>query len=398
MITHLYLHSPFCRAVCPYCDFHVVGWGPAVVEPYLARLAGEIASEAEFHGGAPPLTVYFGGGTPSLLPATALERVVAAITTGWGWPPEEATIEANPDDVTPAALASWRELGFNRVSLGVQSFDDSALSALGRRHTAAAAIAAVDVALDSGLEVSVDLITSIPLDGGRTHDSRGDLEVLGRAGVPHVSAYSLTVEPGSRFHRWGVIVDPDADADAFAAVPESLAVYGLERYEVSNYARPGHESRHNLAYWENRHYAGLGPSAGGHYPALRHPVGVLGERRTNPRLRQWLAGAAAEILPLSARDLAADCLLMGLRLRKGLDLRDVALRTGLDLENLLAAEIGELVKAGNLELDLSTLRATEKGLWHLDGVSAALLEALAEAVASGLRLDHRPADPGHRRL
>lgn len=376
MIAHLYLHSPFCRTICPYCDFHVVGWGASVVEPYVARLAREIADQAEAHGGSPPRTCYFGGGTPSLLPAHALERIVAAIAAGWGWPAREATIEANPDDVTPAALATWRELGFTRVSIGVQSFDDAALRVLGRVHTGHAARAAVEAALESGLEVSADVITSVPLGSGRTLDTRPDLDQLARAGVPHVSAYSLTIEPGTRFHRQGVQVDPDADADAFAAVAETLGAHGLHRYEVSNHARPGHESAHNLAYWENRHYAGLGPSASGHYPPPGRRPGALGERRKNPPLRQWLAGEPADALPLEARELAAECLLMGLRLRRGIDLAGLAERTGLDVAAVLASPIASLIQDGKVELNGAILRATEAGLWSLDRVTARLLDGL----------------------
>ena len=354
----------------------MVGWGAAVVEPYVARLTREIAAQSTVYGRSPPLTVYFGGGTPSLLPAHALERIVAAIAAGWGWPAREATLEANPDDVTPAALAAWRELGFTRVSIGVQSFADAALRILGRTHTGRAARAAVDQALRSGLEVSTDVITSVPLGGGRTLDSRSDLDLLARAGVAHVSAYSLTVEPGTRFHRQGLQVDPDADADAFAAVAETLGAHGLQRYEVSNHARPGHESLHNLAYWENRHYAGLGPSASGHYPAPPRQPGVLGERRKNLPLRQWLAGEPAAAIPLAARELAAECLLMGLRLRRGVDLASVTERTGLNLAVILAAPIASLIRSGRLELTGQILRATEAGLWSLDSVTARLLDRL----------------------
>ncbi|CAN5674376.1 radical SAM family heme chaperone HemW [soil metagenome] len=370
MPRSLYLHVPFCPIICPYCDFHKMKRGGGLVEAYLGRLEEEArALHAEFPTTLD--TIYLGGGTPSVLSDEELARVVGLFEKTWGWPArEETTLEADPLTFDGARLEAFRALGVSRLSIGLQSTQDGVLGFLGRRHNGEEGLAAVEMALAAGFEVSADLITAVPSGGDANpeQDAQGDLHALAATGVPHVSVYTLTIEENTPFHRRGVAVDPDREAADYALAGEVLAGYGLRRYEVSSHARPCHESRHNQAYWRMDHYLALGPSASAFVP------GAPPERRVNRGIKGWLAGEAAERIPVSPQAFAEDALMAGLRTRLGVDLGELARRSSFPVLGHYRPLIARLVGEGLLELEGVQLRATETGLWQLDGIVRAFFD------------------------
>lgn len=262
---HLYVHVPFCARRCVYCDFSIAVRSSVPVGEYVAAIERELrtrhaASELDLE------TLYLGGGTPSKLGGPGVAQLIDSIRDRAHIRKDaEVTIEANPEDVNAEAVSAWRAAGVNRVSLGVQSFDDQVLRWMHRTHDAAAAVTAVQVLLEGGISnVSLDLIFAVP--GDLQRDWRRDLERALELGIPHVSLYGLTVEPHTPLGRWvarrETSESPDEEYEAeFLLAHERLTTAGLEHYEVSNYGMPSHHSRHNWAYWQRRPYAGLGPSA-----------------------------------------------------------------------------------------------------------------------------------------
>ncbi|MEX2541063.1 MAG: radical SAM family heme chaperone HemW [Trueperaceae bacterium] len=359
MPAALYLHVPFCPQICPYCDFHKMLRNEGLVEAYLNRLEQEIAETAVRYPG-PLDTIYLGGGTPSGLSDAELDRIVSAIDAAWGFPARrETTLEADPLTFDPARLRFFRELGFSRLSIGLQSTQDRVLKRLGRRHTAGEGLEALGWAMEAGFEASADLITAV--DG---QDSAADLRALAVTGVPHVSVYTLTIEPYTPFALRGVTVDEERAADDYELAAAMLGEHGLERYEVSSHARPGHESRHNQVYWHGRHFLGIGPSAAGFLPSLDGP----GERVSNQQLKGWLDGAEPRRERLTANDYALERLMTGLRTRLGVDLSDVLERSGVDVAERFAGTLEPLYRQRLLELEQGRLRATDEGLIRLDAM------------------------------
>jgi oxygen-independent coproporphyrinogen III oxidase len=284
--VHLYLHVPFCARRCSYCDFAIA----VRREVPSARYAESVLREWEgwqAHpgwAGSPRLdTIYFGGGTPSLLAPEALARILGRITSDRALAPgAEVTLEANPDDVTPGRAAAWRSLGITRVSLGAQSFDPRVLEWMHRTHRAGQAAEAVTILRAAGIEdLTLDLIFALPDDLER--DWEADLDQALALEPGHLSLYGLTVEDHTPLGRWvarGAVrpVNEERYAREFLAADRRLAAAGFEHYEVSNYARPGRRARHNSAYWRRLPFIGLGPSA---------HSGLAGERRWN--IREWTA-------------------------------------------------------------------------------------------------------------
>ncbi|PNY80862.1 radical SAM family heme chaperone HemW [Deinococcus koreensis] len=377
VIRHLYVHVPFCPSICPYCDFHVLTRRAGLVERYLAKLDEEAARLADTYDTQLD-TVYLGGGTPSFLRDAELGALVGSVQRHLGWGALENTLEVNPGTVSPERAALWRTLGLGRASVGVQSLDDATLKFLGRQHDAAQARSAVSTLVDAGFRVSGDLITAVP---GQPLDA--DIHGLVELGVGHVSAYTLTVEPGTEFARRGVTVQEDDERAGFERTEELLTAHGFERYEISNYARPGEGSRHNLSYWQGRTYLGLGPGAAGHYPATPGADGrwlmadgekILSVRRTNPHLHEWLAGAVGEDEGVGAEDYVTDALFMGLRLRSGIDLAGLSRRSGIDVRERYRSPLAHNVSRGLLALEGDQLRATPQGWWVLNRVVTDFLE------------------------
>jgi putative oxygen-independent coproporphyrinogen III oxidase len=246
-IPHLYVHVPFCPSICPYCDFHILERRAGMVEAFLSELERDAAQLEHLYDRGELRTVYLGGGTPSFLRDAEITKLVQIIRKHFGWASQEATLEVNPGTVTKARAQLWRDLGFSRASLGVQSTQDHVLKFLGRTHDSRQAFSALEILLEAGFRVSADAITAVP-----DQDVERDLRALAGLGLEHMSCYTLTIEEGTPFARQGVTVREEDEERSLELAENILLEYGLVRYEVSNHAKPGFESRHNIAYWQNR--------------------------------------------------------------------------------------------------------------------------------------------------
>jgi putative oxygen-independent coproporphyrinogen III oxidase len=376
----LYIHWPFCLAKCPYCDFNSHVRDELPQRRFRDALRAELAWEAARLGPRPLASVFFGGGTPSLMAAETVADLLADATRLF--PPVadvEITLEANPTSVEAAKLAAFRQAGVNRLSLGVQSLDPAALARLGRQHSPAQALAALEVARAIFPRLSFDLIYARP--GHALADWRAELRTALALAADHLSLYQLTIEPGTAFealHRRGDLILPDADTAAalYEATAEEAARFGLLPYEVSNYAKPGAESRHNLAYWRYRDYVGIGPGAHGRISLDGALLATRRHRAPEPwadRVERQGHGTAQQE-PVAPVDRAREMLLMGLRLTEGVDAARFAARTGLDLADALDADIhAQALDAGYLTWDGRILAATAAGRLRLDALLAALL-------------------------
>lgn len=360
----LYLHVPFCPQVCPYCDFHKMRRHEGLVAAYLARIEAEAeALAARFPG--PLRTLYLGGGTPSHLRESELERVLAAVRRGWGGLGSlETTLEADPGTFDAARARGWREAGVTRLSIGMQSTQDAVLRFLGRSHDGAEALRATEDALAADLAVSLDVITAVP-----GQDAGVDLRAAAASGAQHVSVYTLTIEPHTPFAQRGVHVDEDRAADDFELAEAVLAEHGLERYEVSNHALPGFESHHNRVYWRGDGWLALGPSAAGFEPpGPDDPPGTRGVRTRNPPIKAWSLGAAAERTPVDGVELTLELLMTGLRTREGVDLAGLRERSGVDPLTRFAPQVAAALEQGTLQRRGDRLVASRRGLMVLNAV------------------------------
>lgn len=331
MARALYIHWPYCLKKCPYCDFNSHVRSAPDIATWAEALRADMHHEKLHAGSEETLTsIFFGGGTPSLMPPDLVADLLRAAEDLWGFDPAiEITLEANPSSVEAANFAQLAAAGINRVSLGVQSLHDEALHFLGRLHGAAEALAAVAVAQDHFARVSIDLIYARP---GQTEAAwAGELDRALALGTDHLSLYQLTIEPTTRFAtdvRRGVFepLDDDRAADLFALTRAATESAGLPAYEISNHARPGQESRHNLTYWRYQDYMGIGPGAHG------RRCGQATVRHRKPE--NFLAAVEAqnhgiaELRKLDQREQASEALLMGLRLAEGVDLAALARRFG----------------------------------------------------------------------
>ncbi|MGE0546730.1 MAG: radical SAM family heme chaperone HemW [Kofleriaceae bacterium] len=315
----VYVHVPWCRKLCPYCDFAVeVGEPPH--DDYLAALVRELHARADEVSGQ-LVSIYFGGGTPSLWRPDCLARMIAEITERFAVRPIEVTIEANPTDCTGANLEAWRSAGINRVSIGVQSLDPQELIVLGRDHRFGDGRAAVERSRAAGLSTSADFILGTPVPGSARHP----VQTLD---AEHLSVYELTIEDRTAFGQRArdgrfVPLDEDSLTDLYVATHDALSAAGFEHYEISSYAKPGHRAVHNSLYWQGAPFLGLGVGASS---LVVNPDGT-GVRATNPR--RWSAyaaapGVAAERVAIGASEMAADRAWLGLRTADGIAEIDLA--------------------------------------------------------------------------
>ena len=376
----LYLHWPFCLQKCPYCDFNSHVRERIDQQRFGRALRRELAWEAARLGPRPLSSIFFGGGTPSLMdPATAGELIADATALFTPTADLEVTLEANPTSIEAGKLAAFRQAGVNRISIGVQALDDAALRDLGRGHDSAQAVAALELARGLFPRISFDLIYGRP---DQTVPAwRAELRRALSIAADHLSLYQLTIEPGTRFealHRQGRLVMPDDDTQAalYLATGEEAARFGLRPYEISNYARDGAESRHNLAYWRYADYAGIGPGAHGRLTL----DGKLIATRRHRVPESWATQVerdghgSADTEVLAARDRAREMLLMGLRLAEGVDEARFARRAGMPID--LALDQGALrdaVDSAHIARAGGRLRATEKGRLVLDALLPALI-------------------------
>jgi len=366
-----YIHWPFCVSKCPYCDFNSHVREAIDVEAWSAALLADMAHEAALTPGRRLGSIFFGGGTPSLMQPALVAGLIAAAERHWGFADDiEITLEANPNSVEVARFADLAAAGVNRVSLGVQSFEPDALHFLGRAHDADEARAAIDTAQAAFARVSFDLIYALP---GQSADAwEKQLAQALSLGTGHLSLYQLTIEPGTRFEtmvRRGDFTpaDPDRAAELYELTQAMTAAAGLPAYEISNHARAGEESRHNLAYWRYRDYVGIGPGAHG------RRGGLATQRHRKPE--NWLgaiahAGYGIESeTPLTPRDRAREALMMGLGLAEGLDLADLATRTGVTVDSLVDwGAVARLASHGLLTRAEYNLRVTPAGMLLLDAI------------------------------
>ncbi len=365
----LYVHWPFCVSKCPYCDFNSHVRASVDQDVWRDALLADLAHEAALTPYRALTSIFFGGGTPSLMPPATVAALLAAAERHWGFAADiEITLEANPSSVEAARFADLAAAGVNRVSLGLQSLDDAALLFLGRAHDAAEGQAALATAQAVFPRVSFDLIYALP---GQTLAAwRAELARALSSGTEHLSLYQLTVEPGTRFATdaaAGRLVIPDGDsaADLFEATRAITAAAGLPAYETSNHARHGAESRHNLTYWRYGDYLGVGPGAHGRRGAMATA------RRRKPE--NWLAAVARNGHGLELEDAldphtrATEALLMGLRLAEGVDLRRIGALAGGEAPIDFTAT-GKLEKLGLIALEGDRLRVTEAGALLLDAI------------------------------
>ena len=385
----LYVHWPFCLSKCPYCDFnsHVRAaidqsrWRKALVRE-LEHTAGEMP-------GRRVTSIFFGGGTPSLMAPETVAAVIAAAGDAWGLETEaEITLEANPTSVEAARFAAYRDAGVNRVSLGVQALDDDALAFLGRAHSAAEAIAAVETARRIFARVSFDLIYARP--GQSLEQWQDELTSALELAGEHLSVYQLTIEPATAFHaawRRGELAPPEEPlaAGLYETTQEILQAAGLPAYEVSNHARPGGRCRHNLTYWRYEDYAGVGPGAHGRLTQ----AGGKWATRQHRAPEAWLAAverdghATRGRTRLTADERLAELVMMGLRLTEGVSRAAFRREAGEEPELLLGeGRLAALRDAGYLEIDAEGLRATAAGRQRLNALCGYLLaQTPSEAVS-----------------
>jgi len=357
---HLYVHVPFCLRRCSYCDFSIAVRKRIPAEEYVDAIRRELAISGPLGGKLE--TIYFGGGTPSLLPAPAIAAVLSEITRQAPIAPEvEVTLEANPEDVTPDTAQLWKGAGVNRVSLGSQSFDDRVLQWMHRSHDAARIGDAVRTLRGAGIDnISLDLIFGLPAELHR--DWARDLELALALQPSHLSLYGLTVEARTPLARWisrGATTVPEEDryADEYLAAHAALGAQGFQFYEVSNAARDGHRSRHNSAYWSGRPYRGLGPAAHSYDGRVR--------RWNRSAWESYREAVAAGSSPVESEEVLTDTqqelerVYLGLRTSEGVSLTDLA---------RLRPPSPDWVKQGWVVVDGTRLRCTPEGWLRLDAL------------------------------
>ncbi|WP_066593237.1 radical SAM family heme chaperone HemW [Sphingomonas pruni] len=367
----LYVHWPFCVSKCPYCDFNSHVRERVDQEMWRNALLADLAHEASILPGRRLGSIFFGGGTPSLMPPATVAALLDAAERAWGFEPGiEITLEANPSSVEAARFADLAAAGVNRVSLGLQALDNETLAFLGRAHDVTEGLAALDTAQRVFERVSFDLIYARPDQG--LADWHAELARALSFGTEHLSLYQLTIEPGTRFQTEAlagrlVLPDDDRAADLFELTRALTASAGMPAYEISNHARPGAESRHNLTYWRYQDYAGIGPGAHG------RRAGVATQRRRKPE--NWIEAVARNSHgieledALAPRERAIEAMLMGLRLAEGIDLDRIATLGEQPIDKLAdGPAIERLAAQGLLERDGAHLRATDAGMPVLNAI------------------------------
>jgi len=387
----LYVHIPFCETKCPYCDFNTYAAIESLMPSYTRALEREIAGWGAWLGGPALTSIFFGGGTPSYLPTRDLARLLRAIDAAFAVAPgAEVTLEANPRDCERERLRAIRRAGFNRISIGVQSLDDQELRLLGRRHDAAGAIAAVDAARVAGFDnLSLDLMFGLPNQFVASWEHT--LAEAVALAPDHVSAYALTLEGGTPMEadvRRGRLAEPDGEiaAEMYRLAIDLLAGAGLAQYEISNWARPGRASRHNLAYWRNEAWLGVGPGAHAHlFDNGMASLGALGANGARFAVvkppRDYIRAAAAwepPAAPVTRASLAAvpfldtveavsdatamgETMMMGLRLNEGVSDAAFAARFGKPIAQAFPEALTECLDYGLLCWVDGSLRLTDRG-------------------------------------
>ena len=391
----LYVHWPFCVSKCPYCDFNSHVRASVEQDAWREALLADLAYEASLLPGRKLTSIFFGGGTPSLMEPSTVAALVETASQYWSVAEDiEITLEANPNSVEAARFADLACAGVNRLSLGLQSFDDQALAFLGRAHSAREGWKALEIAQKHFRRVSFDLIYALP---GETEESwSATLAQALSLGSSHLSLYQLTIEPGTRFATMVAKHDFEPlDADNAAALYELTATMaseaGLPAYEISNHARPGRESRHNLTYWRYGDYAGIGPGAHG------RRLGMRTVRHRKPEnflsaIKRHGSGVSEEAL-LSPIEAADEALVMGLRLSEGIDTDRLAQRFGLS-SIVDWARVDRLVGSGHVVRDGGRIATTARGRLLLDAILGEIAAIDPAASTAAEPMPASPARPG----
>jgi putative oxygen-independent coproporphyrinogen III oxidase len=374
--TSLYVHWPFCVSKCPYCDFNSHVRDTVDQAAWRDALLSDLAYEASLNGGMPLVSIFFGGGTPSLMPPETVAAIIDEAAKLWAFAPGiEITLEANPSSVEAARFADLARAGVNRVSLGLQSLDDASLSFLGRAHSVTEGLDALAVAQRHFARVNFDLIYALPNQSAAQWEAA--LQQALSYGTDHLSLYQLTIEEGTRFatmvaQNAFTPVDPDDGAVLFELTAAMTEAAGLPAYETSNHAKAGQESRHNLTYWRYQDYLGIGPGAHG------RRGGLATVRHKKPE--NWLAavtrnghGSQSEDR-LSADESAREALVMGLRLAEGVNLDRIAARFGLVAKALVDGDrVQALERLGLVAHEENLLCVTPPGRLLLDRILAEIV-------------------------
>ena len=369
----IYIHWPYCARICPYCDFNV--YKRRDDDALLPAILGDLEYWRDLSGPRQVSSIHFGGGTPSLMTPEQLGEICDKINGLWGFSDIEIALEANPHEMNAEDWRDYRAAGLNRLSLGIQTFNDKALDFLGRDHDSETAQAALDLALDIFPNVSSDLIFGW---AGQTKQNLAhDLKILLKSGLPHISTYQLTIEDGTAFAKaetrgQNKAVNSDMSADLYDDLRGTLTSSGFNHYEVSNFAKPGYQSKHNLAYWRGWDYVGVGPGAHGRITIDNQRQATVAHMRPKAyadAVKQMGCGLESRetLLP---EDRAAEYLLMGLRIDEGISLENFAQMAARALnEN----EVRHMIDDGLLSLENNTLRATSEGRLVLNAITERLL-------------------------
>jgi len=375
----VYIHWPFCRSKCPYCDFNSHVREQIDEQRWTRALLADLKHQAELAPDSEVVSIFFGGGTPSLMPSDTVAALIECVRTLWPTAPDlEVTLEATPNSAEAQRFAKFAVAGVNRLSLGVQALDLAALQFLGRRHDRAEALAAIALARDTFPRYSFDLIYARPGQSVGAWEDELD-EALRLAGT-HLSIYQLTIEPGTAFgnraERGEILgADEDSAVALYEFTQRRLASAGMPAYEISNHARPGAECRHNLAYWRYEDYLGIGPGA--HGRVTRGGAKLATQQRRAPEA--WLAaieerGAAfEEMTPISRDASIEEMLMMGLRLAEGIPRARLEALAERNIEDLFRPALSRLVEGGFVMLTHERLVATAAGRQRLNAVLGALL-------------------------
>jgi putative oxygen-independent coproporphyrinogen III oxidase len=366
----LYVHIPWCVRKCPYCDFNSHERSGALPEKeYLNCLFRDVEASLPTVWGRRVVSVFIGGGTPSLFAPESIDALLSGLRARLTLVPDaEITLEANPGTVEAQRFRGFRSAGVNRISIGIQSFDERMLKALGRIHSAGEARRAIEAATASFDNVNIDLMYALPSQSAEM--ARADLEEGLRFGVPHVSAYQLTIEPNTVF--WSKpprLPEHDLAADMQLAVEQTLAAAGYEHYETSAFARPGHRCRHNLNYWEFGDYLGIGAGAHG---KISFPDRVTRHARAKQPVEYMKPGSPVEEHVVAASELPFEFLLNALRLVEGFDVTLFHQRTGVAF-SAVEPRLAEAESKGLLARDWKRIRPTERGRHFLNELLGAFL-------------------------
>jgi oxygen-independent coproporphyrinogen-3 oxidase len=370
----IYVHIPFCEKKCAYCDFNAYSGLGHLTGLFVDAICDEIRGSSA--AGRSVRTIFFGGGTPTFLSAADLRRILDTIRAPFGIRPDaEITSEANPSTADAARFSEMREAGFNRLSIGVQAFDDRLLKAVDREHSAGEAERAVHSARNAGFaNVSIDLMFALPRQTRYDWDATLDRALA--LSPEHLSVYALTIEPGTRFERLragGKLALPEEDDEVwmFERAIERLVGAGYDHYEVSNYARQGFRAKHNLVYWANEEYLGFGPGAVSYLDGLRW---------TNEKLPARYITKVRECSPLAIEEerletaaALAETLMLGLRLREGMSLAPIRGRFGPESLDAYAPLFGRLEKQGQMAVEADRIRLTHEGLLLANDIFLQLL-------------------------